>query len=86
MLNELVVQLNHIRPEIQLHALGEALVFLSLLGEHSRWTPPTILGWPTTRAEAIPLFPEENWPLMETQEEMKGRKRGRDVIHKASGE
>lgn len=65
-LNEMVVQLIHIWPKIQLGTLGEALGFLSLLGERSRWTPPTILGWPTTRAEAIPLFPEEKCPLMET--------------------
>lgn len=85
-LNEMVVQLIPIWPKRQMGALGEALVFLSLLGERSRMTPPTILGWPTTRAEVIPLFPEGNWPLMETTEEMKERKRRRDVIHKEIGE
>lgn len=29
-------------------------------------------------AEEIPLFPEGNWLLVETPEEMKERKKGRD--------
>lgn len=91
MLNEIIVWFNF-GLRYSFAYPGKALIFFSFA-----WRPflmdyfldglllPSWIGEPTRQRQFL-LFSKENWPLMETQEEIRERKRRRDSIQKGIGE